>query len=313
MSREKLQQSFKWIFIERGEMSSFCTADEMMTKDPTILSDEMLIENALNLFIEAGITSAPVSKKSGKVLGLLSDIILVKMVLASRSRGLGDEMLKDYEESLLPITWVKENAQIQEVFKAMVQSQSNRVMVESEFGEIVGILSPKDLLRYLVGDRTESRALTSKVKEYMEKLSKLEDQNEGLRDLVQKYETLFMETPSMMHSIDEKGNIIMANNRLHQILGYSNGDLIGESFLKLYDPVHHQNAQEGLKRVIQDGFHRPIYTTMKTSKGETIKVELVSSALKDKTGKFIGTITVSRKHDNEELLEILNKASDQSN
>lgn len=53
------------------------------------------------------------------------------------------------------------------------------------------------------------------------------------------------------------------------------------------------------------GYHRPLYTTMMTRDGERVKVEIVTSALKDRTGKFLGTITVSRQHENEDLLDIL--------
>lgn len=223
-------------------------AAEMMTKTPAVISDETALEDVMSFFIEKGITSAPVVNRVGRILGVMTDIIMVKAILLSRSKGFENDALFNYENLLQTAEFVHEDSGIQEVFKAMVKSPYHRVLVKSDDGDLLGIISPKDLMRYLVGERVHADNLNKEAEEYQNKIRSLESEREELSDLVSRYEKMIQETPSMIHSVNADGVIIMANKKLHNVLRYKDGALNGETFLKLYDPVHHNNAKAGLKK-----------------------------------------------------------------
>jgi hypothetical protein len=48
------------------------------------------------------------------------------------------------------------------------------------------------------------------------------------------------------------------------------------------------------------------YTTMLRKNGDKMRVDIVSSSFKDQKGEFVGTISISREVDAEDLLRALN-------
>jgi PAS domain S-box-containing protein len=109
----------------------------------------------------------------------------------------------------------------------------------------------------------------------------------------------------MMHSVDKEGRIIMANAKIHRVLGYEDGELVGMTIFDLYAKSCHHEALSGLKKIQEAGVHNSIYSTMMTKRGAKIRVDIVSSALLGLHKEFLGTISVSRIVDSELLLRAL--------
>ena len=127
----------------------------------------------------------------------------------------------------------------------------------------------------------------------------------GLNQVLSKYQKLYDDSPYSMHSVDEKGIVVLANKRLHEMLGYKHGELIGESVVKLYSDTVRHDALAGLKKIMEEGYQHNIYTTMITKTGEKLRVDVASSALRDDNGNFMSTITISRTVDSQILLRAL--------
>ena len=97
-----------------------------------------------------------------------------------------------------------------------------------------------------------------------------------------------------MHSVNPKGEIQMANEILHKVLGYEYGELIGKTIFDLYPKENHKKAQAGIQTILHKGFHQVIQAQMITHDKSVIDVEMASRALTDQKGVAVGTITVSR-------------------
>ena len=95
------------------------------------------------------------------------------------------------------------------------------------------------------------------------------------------------------------------------MLGYEDGELVGKTIFDIYDDSMHEEAREGLKKVVETGYHYITYTTLKRRNGETVRCDIASSPLQDERGEFISTISVLRPVDADDLLKILDKVIDE--
>ena len=214
-----------------------------------------------------------------------------------------------YQEDLfLAATMISESAPLDEVIKQMLASESHRVVVVNGAKSIVGIISPKDILAYVFSEEKELLTLRKRIELLEEQAVTLKHELKSTKDVMVKYQKLFEDSPAMVHSVDKDGTIIMANKRLHQTLGYKDNELVGKKLTELYSKTSHAEAMQGLKTIQEKGRHQNIYTTMVTKDGEKIRVDLISSSLKDQHGKFLATITAARPIDSENLLRALHGA-----
>ena len=81
--------------------------------------------------------------------------------------------------------------------------------------------------------------------------------------------------------------------------------LIGKTIFDLYPKEAHEKAAEGIKTILDSGFHKVVKGKMVCKSGQAVDVELMSRALVDQSGKNVGTVTVSRPTDMEFLLKSL--------
>lgn len=263
-----------------------------------------VLEQAEAVFHEYRLTTAPVLIDRKKVLGVITDFQLLKFFLM-RSSDPKRARVQDYADELDPIILIDENEPITNAFKLMVQSPNHRIYATSK-GTLVGALSPKDILPFLSGDDAverykEDQDLISariRIKLLLNELSTTQAQ-------LDRYQQVFTSSPYMIHSVDLAGNIVMANKMLHYVLGYEDGELIGQSITDLYPSQFHQEAKSGLARVKTTGFHPLINTLMVKKNRELIKVDVASTAKFDQLGEVIGTITIGRMSDSHKMVEAL--------
>jgi PAS domain S-box-containing protein len=113
----------------------------------------------------------------------------------------------------------------------------------------------------------------------------------------------------MMHSVDRQGVIQMANKAAHKILNYKNGELVGKTIFELYPHQMHKAVREGLDRILETGYHHLVETMMVTSQKELVKVEVVSTSIKDGAGVRSGTITIGRVNDPDAMVKTLQQVA----
>ncbi len=282
------------------------TANEIMTSNPLMLGSGTDILEAVEFFNKHHITTAPVQNPLGEILGLLTEIDLVKALVHYRAKGDYSKVIHA-QDLFEPVFFVDEYDDVAAVLKSIIRAPSHRVLVKNTKAKIVGIISPKDLLRSIQGGGNMSRVVVDEVRQLQKELDDLRGRMQEMSNYLSTYDTVFQSGLFGLHSADRKGTIIFANERLHQTLGYAPGEIIGKTIFDLYPRESHDEARAGLKRVQEEGRHALTLSTMLCKDNEPLKVDLASAALKDEVGRFIGTFTISRVHGTESMSVPLEK------
>lgn len=287
------------------------TAHDIMTpKLKMILSSDSL-EDTIKTYLEQGITTSPVMTPQQEPLGMLSELKLTKAYMIHRSKNQGAGKIANHPDLLDPICTVDEDAPLSEVLKEMINTPTHRVLVKNKKGTLVGIISPKDMMRAMIGQANPAQNIKEKLKETEEQLKVTLRKVKEIEKHLEIYEKTFHETPYMMHAVNEKGDILMANKREHDMLGYKMGELSTKTIYDIYAKSVHHEATQGLKKVIETGVHQMTYTTLMKKNGTPLRCDIASSAIFGDDGKFISTISVLRPIDSDELLRILNGIVDE--
>jgi PAS domain S-box-containing protein len=280
-------------------------AADLMTKKPHVLMSSMTLAQASADFIRFNFSSAPVMSSSGEVMGLLDDFSLIKIKLIQQLDDLGRDKLAFHSELLQEVHSVKENEPLLEVIKKMTKAPTHRLLVFNNANTLVGIISPKDVLRFLAGETQKSVDLRGELDKTRNALEKMTQELEKTKNKLDTYKDMVMDNPTMIHSVDEKGVIIIGNRKFHDILGYGKNELIGKTIFEVYAESVHPEVVTGLKKIMENGHHQNTFTTMVKKNGEKIRVDIASTCLLDDQGKFVGTISVSRPVDADILLRAL--------
>jgi PAS domain S-box-containing protein len=281
------------------------TAKHIMTPNPKFIGSGEDLKTATQLFFDNNIHFAPVLTPNKEVIGLLSEMGLVKAALKQYLEPTMHDKVVHHREQLEEVTFVEEDSSLDDVVKAIIKCPCHRVLVRNKQGLLVGIIAPKDILALVSGQQRHSVNLKAELEKTRVEASQLTDKVGDLEQSLKVYRNMFEESPYMMHSVDQTGRIVMANKRIHVVLGYDKGELIGKHLTDLYPKSVLHEAIQGLKEIQEKGHHHMTYTTMLRKNGEKIRIDIASSSLKTSTGDFLGTISISRQVDAEELLRAL--------
>lgn len=281
-------------------------AKDLMTKNPTIVLSSDDLKQTSKLFVEKNISSAPVENPLGELLGVLTELNLARAFIRNYNVGNPiDNKITNNKDLLVQAISVYDDATIIDVLNEILNAPHHRVLVRNKAEAIVGIISPKDILSVLIGEQNKFNDLKIQLEESHQKLKMLDEKLNDLTEVAKKYHSLYSDAPMMMHSVDSKGNIIMANKMIHETLGYSEGELVGKSLTDLYAKEMHKEALEGLQKIKENGSHHHIYTSMIKKNGDEVRVDIVSSALRDHSDQFVATISATQTVESESLLSAL--------
>lgn len=264
------------------------TAKEMMRKNPPVLPFDCTVNQAIEYFQHHNTSFVAVQASADRYHGVLTEATLMRIYLRYQTKP-DRETLILYRDLFEPTQLVQENEVFPEVVKKVGIAVGNRIFVINNKSEVVGFVTAKDILSYL------SRSITNSA----------EAPSDEVRSNLYLYENFFEKSPFMMHSVNDKGVIQMANEVLHAALGYAYGELIGKTIFDLYPKDAHDEAAKGIKQIFNHGFHKVVKGHMVKKNKEVLAVELVSRVLTDQNNNPIGTITVSRPQDMDVLLQNL--------
>jgi len=109
---------------------------------------------------------------------------------------------------------------------------------------------------------------------------------ERVRKSEERYIDLFEHSPDMSHIVNQHGIIVSCNQTEAARLGYLKNELIGQSFLMLYPPEYHAEAQG----ILRDIFERNrelmgLEEKIVTKSGEYIEVNINASIIRDEVGQ----------------------------
>lgn len=280
-------------------------AKSVMTPDPYLLGSGTSILDAVEIFNQKSFTSTPVITPLGEVLGQITDMDLMKALVHHKSQGAKYSKVIHAKEYFHPVFFVDESEALTAVIRVMSQASTHRVLVQNKNKRIVGIISPKDILHRLHKTENSNKSLFEELQEVYKENESLKERLQEMANYLRTYDAVFQSGLYMLHSIDQNGRIILANEKLHEALGYEPGELINKTLFDLYPPTVHKEAAAGLKKVMADGRHNLTYSSMVKKDGTIIRVDLASASLRDENGRFLGTFTISRQYGSDAMLRSL--------
>ncbi len=255
-----------------------------------VIPYESSVEEAIAFLRTSKLGFAAVVADQERIHGVLTEANLMRIYLRFQANPRNETLIL-YRELFEPFQLIQESEVFPEIMKKVLSAMGNRVFVINSAGAITGFITAKDLLPFLAINKSDRQMGTNP--------------DEELKSNLYLYESFFAKSPFMMHSVNGEKKIQMANEVLHLVLGYEYGDLIGKTIFELYSKDAHNQAEVGLKKIFDKGFHKVVQSNMVHKSGKLIPVELVSKVLMDQFQKPVGTMTVSRPIDMEYLVKCL--------
>lgn len=179
-------------------------AADLMTRDLISVPPTMDLSTLARLFLHQGVTGAPVVDQDGLVVGMVTQSDLTRARaseddlcdLLYSSAGRAADRLRDHEYGPYPgddwgleegapelvvadvmnreIFCIAEDASLAEVAREMLSLGVRRLLVTSDRGETLGLISSTDLVRALCGDIDELRQAVARLPARLEAAEEVE-------------------------------------------------------------------------------------------------------------------------------------------
>jgi len=117
------------------------------------------------------------------------------------------------------------------------------------------------------------------------------------------FEILLDSFPDMIHSVDDKGNIVYTNKRTQSLLNYAKEDLLTMNIRQIYADEGIDSLEKGFLDLKERG-DKTVESLLKTKDGTSIPVEIRSFSIYDDNGNFLRTFSILR--DIREIKELQN-------
>lgn len=144
-------------------MENSILAKDIMTPKPICMESSTAIPEAILLFTEKKISSVPVMTTMGEVAGQLTELVMMRIFVLHQLQPDKFKRLNDCLEMLEPARFVAPTDTMTTVIKAIMGSESRRILVKSDGRQILGIISPKDLLRQLIEGKEGAKTIQSAI------------------------------------------------------------------------------------------------------------------------------------------------------
>jgi predicted transcriptional regulator len=131
----------------------------IMTENVTSLPSSTGILEAVELFMSKRFTSVPVTSGTGELAGQLTETVLIRLLVLSKGQPDKYKKLAHCMEHLEKPVFVEPMDTVATVLKSVLQSPTKRVFVSLDRHKILGIISPKDLLKALVKNDKTAEAI----------------------------------------------------------------------------------------------------------------------------------------------------------
>lgn len=99
--------------------------------------------------------------------------------------------------------------------------------------------------------------------------------------------------PDMIHSIDDKGNIVYTNRQAEKLLGYNRDELLSMNIRQIYAEEVLEALNRGFTDLKEKG-DKTVESLLKAKDGTKIPVEIRSFSIYDDEGNFIRTFSILR-------------------
>ena len=121
-------------------------------------------------------------------------------------------------------------------------------------------------------------------------IMRIQDKNIRTADI---FEVVIENFPDIIHSLDDEGNIVMANKKAESLLGYGREELLGMNIRQIYAEEILEDVEKGFKSLKETG-EKSVESALKDRYGNLIPVEIRSFSIYDDDGKFVRTFSIFR-------------------
>ena len=119
----------------------------------------------------------------------------------------------------------------------------------------------------------------------------LEKRSRDIEEIATRYQSLYNNTPVMMHSLDAEGKLITVNDYWLQVLGYERSEVLGRMSADFLTEASRRHAVDvDLPRFLQTGVAKDVEYQMVKKNGDVIEVLLSATAEFDEQGKLDHTL-----------------------
>ncbi len=139
------------------------TAQDLMTKDPVLLEAASSIKDAVEIFTKRKFTSAPVVNSAGDVIGFLTEMSLVRAIVLHQLQPEKYQKLGQCAVLFEDAAFVSVDDSVSMVIRALLNSITRRVLVKGNGRKIIGIISPKDLLKVIQSESEISQVVQNEI------------------------------------------------------------------------------------------------------------------------------------------------------
>ncbi len=126
-------------------------AKDAMTGNPTTVQESTDIKEAIRLLVDKKITGLPVVSPEGGLIGMVTekDILQIVYKQTIRDKTVGDLMTRT-------IVAFDADDNLMDVYKCLMENNFRRVPILSN-GKLVGIISRRDIIKFLLRKPTRSQ------------------------------------------------------------------------------------------------------------------------------------------------------------
>lgn len=123
-------------------------------------------------------------------------------------------------------------------------------------------------------------------------MSRLRIDSADIRD-ADLFQILLDNFPDMIHSIDTSGNIVYANRKATELLGYAHEELLSMNVRQIYADQVLESLETGFSNLKQEG-EMSVESLLKAKDGGEIPVEIRSFSIYRDDGTFLRTFSILR-------------------
>jgi len=141
-------------------------------------------------------------------------------------------------------------------------------------------------LEELVEERTSELEMINE--QLQQEITERKRPEEVLRESEERYRSLYIKTPAMLHSIDGNGRLLSVSDRWLEVLGYERSEVMGRKSIDFLTEESQRYAETvALPEFFKTGFARDISYQFVKKNGETVDILLSGIIEYNEKGRFI--------------------------
>lgn len=256
-------------------------ARDFMHKDVISCEESDYLETLAELFFATQYKNIPIIDSNGECTGLFDELSLIKSI-AERKQKPEKEKVSDFSAHYIKPSFVNATDNLSQIIPLMLQSESKRLIVVSGSKKPLGVISPSNILKALLGRRPESK----KLKDSLDETSNHAETNWKGTDTTDIFRKAFENSPYIMLMTDSDGKIVDCSERFYTSLGYKKDEALGKPLTEYFPSFTHNKIRQAMQMARESGRCPTQPTAMLKANGSFENMEMAFSGVRDENFKL---------------------------